>query len=297
MTEVIEGTLTCRGCSAQYAIAGGVPRMLPVGVASGPGTGHRWTEFAEAVPQYEANFLDIAAPLVPADFTGRLVLDAGAGFGRHAFFAARYGADVVALDSSSEAVASAYQNLRSNVRAHVIQGDITRPPLRRNIFDLVYSFGVLHHLENARATFGILTELVRPGGRLSIWAYGPRQGLTRIVSGALRGATAQMSADQLHLVSRGISSGLRVFSHTPYRWLGPVPVVGGILSHLPVHDHHQWPFDVVVADVYDRLRIPVTGYFPGEEIERWYAEGGFADIHVSRRVRNTESFRGLGVRR
>jgi indole-3-glycerol phosphate synthase len=54
---------------------------------------------------------------------------------------------------------------------------------------------------------------------------------------------------------------------------------------------------VVVADVYDRLRVPVTGYFTGEEIEGWYAEAGYADIRVTRRVRNTESFRGLGVRR
>lgn len=297
LAEVMEGKLTCLGCKAEYAITGGVPRMLPPGVDPGPGTGHRWTEFSQAVPEFEANFLDIAAPLAAGDFTGKLVLDAGAGFGRHAFFAARYGAEVIALDSSSEAVASAFQNLHSNVRAHVIQGDISRPPLRRNIFDLVYSFGVLHHVDDSRATFGVLTELVRSGGRLSVWAYGPRQGLTRIITGALRGATSQMSPDQLHSVSRGISSGLRLFSHTPYRWLGPVPVLGGVLSHLPVHDHHRWPFDVVVADVYDRLRIPVTGYFPGEEIERWYAEGGFADIQVTRRVRNTESFRGTGVRR
>ena len=61
--------------------------------------------------------------------------------------------------------------------------------------------------------------------------------------------------------------------------------------------HSQWPFETVVADVYDRLRVPVTGYFTGEELENWYAEAGYADIRVTRRVKNTESFRGSGVRR
>jgi len=106
-----------------------------------------------------------------------------------------------------------------------------------------------------------------------------------------------MSPDQLHGFSRAIASGLRLFSHTPYAVLRRVPVVKGVVSHLPVHDHYRWPFDVVVADVFDRLRVPVTGYFTGEEIERWYAEAGYADIQVSRRVRNNESFCSTGVRR
>jgi hypothetical protein len=94
-----------------------------------------------------------------------------------------------------------------------------------------------------------------------------------------------------------IASALRIFSHTPYRFLSPIPPMGAVLSHLPVHDHHRWPYDVVVADVYDRLRVPVTGYFRGEELELWFAEAGYADIKVSRRVANTESFRGLGTKR
>jgi SAM-dependent methyltransferase len=228
------------------------------------------------------------------------VLDAGCGFGRHAFFAARYGAEVVALDHSIEAVTSAARNLADQQRAHVVLGDIQRPPLRRASFDLVYSFGVLHHLDDARAaaaTFLTLTDLVRPGGRLSLWAYGPRQGITRIVTGALHGATSEMNPDQLHRFSRAIASGLRVFSHTPYAFLRQVPLLRSVVSHLPVHDHYRWPFPVVVADVFDRLRVPVNAYFTGEELERWYAEAGYADIAVSRRVRNNESFCSTGVRR
>jgi SAM-dependent methyltransferase/uncharacterized protein YbaR (Trm112 family) len=297
LEEIEEGQLTCAGCGARFPITEGIPRMMAPGSEAGPATGHRWTEFERAVPEFERNFLDIASPLTPGDFTGRLVLDAGCGFGRHALFAARYGAEVVAIDNSSDAVASCKQNLGDAARAHVIQADVASPPLRRAAFDLVFSYGVLHHLTDPLAVFRVLGELVAPGGQLSIWVYGPRQGTTRVATGALRGAAAAMTLEQLHKFSRVIASGLRLFSHTPYRLLGPIPPFGSILSHLPVHDHHRWPYDVVVADVYDRLRVPVTAYFRGEELERWFAEAGYADIRVSRRVANTESFRGIGTRR
>ena len=297
VTEVLAGRLRCRECGAAFPIVDGIPRLLPADAPAGPATGHSWTEFTEAVPEYESNFLDLLGPLKPDDFIGRLTLDAGCGFGRHAFFAARYGAEVVALDSSAEAVASAARNLEGQMRAHVVMGDLNRPPFKKQIFDLVYSLGVLHHVPDARASFLSLHALVKPNGRLATWVYGPRQGMIRIATGALRGATAQMNPEQLHRFSQGLAAGLRVFSHTPHRFLGKVPVVGSIVNRLPVHDHSRWPFDVVVADVYDRLRVPVTGYFTGEEIETWYADAGYADIQVARRVANTESFRGIGVRR
>ena len=180
---------------------------------------------------------------------------------------------------------------------HVVQGDVLRPPLPRDHFDLVYSYGVLHHLSYPNDAFRQLAGVVKRGGKLQVWVYGPRAGTPAIVSGALHGAAANMTDETLHAFSHAIASGLRLFSHTPYRLLGHVPVLGSVLSHLPAHDHHRWPFEVVVADIYDRFRVPVQHYFPGEEVEVCFADAGFADIRVSRRVRNAESFRGIGTRR
>lgn len=295
--EIIEGALHCAGCAAVYPIRQGIPRMLPSGAEAGPASGHRLTTIDPQEPAWEDNFRDLAEPLKPADFLGQLVLDAGCGFGRHALHAARFGAEVVALDSSPDAVASAARNCAGMGRVHVVQGDIHHAPLADGIFDLVYCFGVLHHLEQPRDAFAALGALVRPGGRLALWVYGPRAGLTRHVSNALRGMTADMEPEELQRFSTWIARGLRLFSHTPYRVLGRVPVAGVVVSHLPVHDHHQWPFDVVVADVYDRLRIPVRRWFTGEQLETWLTEAGYADIHVTRRVRNNETFRAIGTRR
>lgn len=297
LTDVLEGTLGCSACGAAYPIVDGIPRMLVDDRAAGPSSGHRWTTFEGSEPEYEDNFRDMADPLAPKDYLGKLVLDAGCGFGRHAFYAARYGAEVVALDSAADAVASAQRNCERLGRVHVVQGDLTRPPLRPEAFDVVFCFGVLHHMPDPRSGFRFLGQLVKPTGRLQVWAYGPRAGTAAIVSGALHGAASSMNDESLHRFSHGIAVGLRLFSHTPYRWMRHIPGVGPIVSHLPAHDHHKWPFDVVVADIFDRLRIPVTRTITGEELESWFAEEGYADITVTRRVRNNESFRGMGVRR
>ena len=243
-----------------------------------------------------SQFLELAAPLEPNDL-GKTVLDLGCGYGRHAYFAS----DLVLKSLQSipcrcrHFCATKLQKHLSNV--HVIQADGERLPIRTQSMDRVYCFGVLHHAEHPEQILKAATEVIKPGGTLSLWVYGPRQGMTLMINNALRGMTTSMEHDQLIKVSRGIARGLRVFSHTPYRFFRHMPILKEIVSHLPVHEHHQWPFEVVVADIYDRLRIPVLHWFTGEDIERWYAKHGFSNFHVHRRVRNNESFQSIGVRR
>ncbi len=295
--EIMEGSLHCGPCGSIYPIREGVPRLMTAESETGPPSRHRATRIEADRQEWEQNFRDLASPLNPADFLGKLVLDAGCGFGRHAFFAARYGAEVVAIDSSADGVAAAFKNTEAMARIHIIQADVYRPPFREDCFDIAYSFGVLHHLERPMDAFRTLGELVKPGGRLSVWVYGPRQGMTLTASEVVRGFTTEMKPEHLEMVSAGIARGLRVFSHTPYRMLRHIPVAREVVTHLPVHDHHQWPFEVVLADVYDRLRFPVYQWFKGEDLERMFTDDGYADVLVTRRVRNNETFRATGIRR
>ena len=294
---IMTGALHCGDCGSVYPIREGVPRMMPTGAKEGPPSSHAQTTLDVERPEWETNFQELIAPLNPASFIGKLVLDAGGGFGRHAFFAARYGAEVVCLDTGPDTVAAAQRNLGYLARTHVVQGCIYSPPFKEETFDLTYCLGVLHHLKDPKAAFRNLGSTVKPGGRLSLFVYGPRQGVTLAASNAIRAATKDMSPEQLMQVSGAIARGLRLFSHTPYRALRRVPVAHDIVSRLPVHDHHQWAFEVVVADVYDRLRVPVHHWFTGEELEGMLADDGYVDVQVTRRVRNNETFRATGVRR
>ena len=126
-TEILEGAIHCSACASSWPIVDGIPRMLGAEDAEGPRTAHRWTTFDSAVSEWEENFLDLASPLQPGDFLGKVVLDAGCGYGRHAYFAARYGAEVIALDSSGDAVAATATNTRDLGRVHVMARQSPEP--------------------------------------------------------------------------------------------------------------------------------------------------------------------------
>ena len=71
----------------------------------------QWNVFSEMYKVWEENFLDYVHPLQPDFFDGKLGLDAGCGFGRHLYYATKFGAEMVGLDLS-EAVESAYNNTK-----------------------------------------------------------------------------------------------------------------------------------------------------------------------------------------
>ena len=297
ITDVLEGKIICQGCSAEYQISGGIPRMILPDSKLGPSTPHRWTRFDGGADQWRDTFKQYAVDFEPSEFLGRLVLDAGSGYGRHAFFAARFGAHVVALDNSLDALLACRENNRHYDSVHPVMSDVCKPPFKPGLFDIAYCFGVLHHLDDPKSAFSALGKVLRSGGRLALWVYGPRNGTSGLASSGLRGVTKELDESQLYSLSKGISRALRLFSHTPYKLLNNVPIVGSVVRHLPVHDHHKWPFNVVVADVYDRLSIPVTHWFKSELLEQWLMDDGYAEVKVTRLVGNNESFRASGTKR
>ena len=88
---------------------------------------------------------------------GDLVLDAGAGFGRHAFALARAGADVVALDYADDEVQGTRATFGGMIDAGEIdparyvgalRGDATRLPFADATFDRVITSEVLEHIQD-----------------------------------------------------------------------------------------------------------------------------------------------------
>jgi uncharacterized protein YbaR (Trm112 family)/ubiquinone/menaquinone biosynthesis C-methylase UbiE len=294
-TEIIEGTIHCSDCGAAYPIQDGIPNLLLH--EPGETTQHRHTIFDQSLSVWEKQFLEISAPLLPNDYLGKLVLDVGCGYGRHSYYAGLYGAEVICLDNSLDALMSTRKNTESLTHRHLILADARALPFKASIFDLVYCYGLLHHMESPEEALEEMNYCLSSGGGLSLWVYGRRQGLTLQINNLIRSQSTNMSHEKLLLLSKNIGRFLRVFSHTPYRWFGTTPYIGSLLSHLPVHDHHQWPFDIVVADIYDRLRVEVKRWFSKDELEIWFGNKGYSDISVRRRVRNNETFCAMGWKR
>jgi len=104
---------------------------------------------------------------------GTRLLDLGCGAGRHAFEAARRGAEVVALDSDHGELCQVSAVAAAMAEAGEIQvpasitaaaGDATRMPFPDGSFDIVIAAEVLEHIPADQSAMNEIARVLRPGG-------------------------------------------------------------------------------------------------------------------------------------
>ena len=116
---------------------------------------------------------------------GLRMLDAGSGSGLFSLAARRLGAVVHSFDFDPLSVACTHE-LRRRYFAddplwQVEEASVLDPHYLQGLgsFDLVYSWGVLHHTGSMWAGLGHLVERVRPGGKLFIAIYNDQGWISR----------------------------------------------------------------------------------------------------------------------
>jgi SAM-dependent methyltransferase len=105
-------------------------------------------------------------------FRGKRVLEIGVGAGTDFTEFAKAGAIVTGIDVTQTAVDLTTKRLAS----HGLQGNVqryegTRIPFEDNSFDLVYSFGVLHHTPFMDDLFAEVYRVLTPGGKFKMMLY------------------------------------------------------------------------------------------------------------------------------
>lgn len=133
--------------------------------------GKNWASFAEALhaDQIDEATKALQTLLSGASLRGRRFLDIGCGSGLHALAALRLGAsEVVAIDVDSDSVATARAVLgryavKSNWSVEHV-GVLELDPARSGTFDVVYSWGVLHHTGTLYPALRHAASMVAPQG-------------------------------------------------------------------------------------------------------------------------------------
>lgn len=199
-------------------------------------------------------------------FPGREVLDAGCGNGRWTIGLLRLGARVTAVDASPHAL----DRLRDSVEELCTPEERERltigtanllelpPELAERRFELVFSFGVLHHTGDTRQALRNVAGLVGTGGMLFLYLYGRRS---------------------LSPVRRALLE-LRRLVLAPLPFALKRKVLSAVFRH---SDTHQ---------VFDCLSPTINTRHTFEEIRSWLEAEGFEDVEQT--IPATELFvRGL----
>lgn len=171
---------------------------------------------------------------------GDLVLDMGAGGGRHAFEVARRGARIVALDYSLadlKDVVGLFGAMRASGEigadqlASSVNGDGTMLPFADNTFDHIICSEVMEHIPDDHAAARELTRVLKPGGTLAVtvptwlpeqvcWALSDEYHAPFVEGGHVRIFTEASLRRRLRDV--GLKPGDAHHAHalhTPYWWL------------------------------------------------------------------------------
>ena len=213
-------------------------------------------------------------PYTLEDFKDKLVLDAGCGGGQHVNFVAPFAKKVVGLDLNSVDVAARNNSRHHNVE--FIEGDAASFSYREK-FDIIYSLGVIHHTDDPRKTFLNLYENLKSGGKFIIHVYSHEDNfLNRVV----------LESIKRHFFLRLPKSALMVFSYLLTVLLYPIIYTIYLLpfKKLPYWEYFKnWrklSFYRNNLNVFDKLNAPQTNFITRQQVEEWFSDSRFDDVHI-----------------
>lgn len=146
--------------------------------------GENWRSFAERVDDERVRVATESLRTRLGDLTGLRFLDVGCGSGLFSLAAVELRAsDVQAFDFDPDSVATTRRLLEQHANGgqwSVSQGSILDGALLTSLgeWDVVYSWGVLHHTGDMRQAWENVSRLVAPDGRLFISIYNDQGGLS-----------------------------------------------------------------------------------------------------------------------
>jgi len=233
--------------------------------------GYEWDTYRELRPQYEEQFRRWTAHLTPADWRGATFLDVGCGMGRNSYWPMTYGAaEGLAIDVDERSLAAARETLRRFPTVQV-EKQSAYEIARKDAFDIVYSIGVIHHLQHPERALASMVAAAKPGGRVLIWVYGleNNEWIVRFVDPLRKVLFSKLPVHIVHHLSLYPTALLWLLLHLGF----------GRIAYLRML--RDFSFRHMRSIVFDQMLPKIAHYWPRATVERMLVEQGLADVQLA----------------
>jgi 2-polyprenyl-6-hydroxyphenyl methylase/3-demethylubiquinone-9 3-methyltransferase len=240
--------------------------------------GENWADYSKTIGQEEiAEAVKGLERLLTEPLSGKRFLDIGCGSGLHSLAAIRLGAaEVVSVDLDAEAIATTKAVLAKHagntpVRVEQISVFDLSPTLLGH-FDVVYSWGVLHHTGDMYRAMSAAAAMVGPKGAFTLALYRKTWccSLWRLEKRWYRRASPQAQSAARAIYIRLLAMRLRLRGVTLKHYLDGYRRSRGMNYH---HDLHDWmggyPYESISPSEVERF-MRNAGFYPA----RVYATQG-----------------------
>jgi SAM-dependent methyltransferase len=183
---------------------------------------------------------------------------------------------VTALEPSDSWRVVATNTAEEAARVTVIHGDGTSIP-QDGRFDLVFSVGVLHHVEDPAPIVKAASRALKPDGIMFVWLYGREgNGLYLAVAEPLRALTKRMPHRWLSALCYAMDAAAMAYT-----------VVCRFLP-LPMRNYMRSVYCKLAPDkrrlvIYDQLNPAFAKYYREQEAYDLLAKNGFAHVRTHHR--------------
>ena len=232
--------------------------------------GYEWSAYAEMRPEYEEQFARWTAHFSPGDWRGKTFLDVGCGMGRNSYWPLKYGAQSgVAIDVDRRSIASAKSTLSGF--PNVTVAEMSAYDIAYGDFDVVFSIGVIHHLEHPDLALNQMVRAARDGGKVLIWVYGyeNNEWIVKILDPIRKAVLSRLPISLLHHIS---------IYPTLLLWAALRIGVGRIQYFKFVRGI---AFRHLRSIVFDQMLPHIAHYWPREKVQALMENAGLEDVRLA----------------
>lgn len=232
--------------------------------------GHSWKIFNEILPIHEEQFKRWSEGVSRNDWKDKHILDVGCGIGRNCYWAMRYGAkSALCIDVDERTLLAAEKNLSNYPAAKIQYKSIYELDLIDE-FDICFSIGVIHHLENPQLALKKILDATKPGGRAFIWIYGyeNNEWVVKYFNPLRKFLFSRLPLPLVYALSLPLTTLL---------WM--ILRLGlGKIEYFKLL--RQFSFRHIRAIVYDQMLPKIAHYYTKQQAKNLLNDAGFKDVEI-----------------